>query len=82
MTLRMPQPPVDNESESLKRSITDIINFLRQFHQNGGKHTSFTQAQIDSFITTDYLGTIVFNTDTNESNVSYLDNGDVKWRAI
>ena len=79
---RLPQPPLNKNIDSMHRSVTDIISFLRQTFDNGSKHPDFTQAQIDSFTDKSYLGTILFNNDTNESNVSFLDAGDVKWRAV
>ncbi len=80
--LRLPQPPTDQSNETLRRSLTDIITVLRQILQNGSRHASFTQDQIDSFTDFSFLGTIVQNSDTGESNVSYLDGGVVKWRSF
>jgi len=82
MPLRLPQPPLDNSNERLHRALTDIINFNRQIFEQGAKHPAFTQTQIDNFTEKSFLGTIVFNSTTNESNVAYLDGNDVKWRAI
>ena len=79
---RLPQPPIKNDNASLHRSLTDVITFMRQNYDLGAKHPAFTQAQIDSFTNQNALGTVLFNSTTNESNVSYLDAGDVKWRAI
>lgn len=79
---RLPQPPLNKSPENLHRAITDIINFNRQIFDNGAKHPGFSQSQIDSFTDKSFLGTIVFNTDTNESNVAYLDGSTVKWRAF
>jgi len=79
---RLPQPPVDKNIETLHRSLTDVISFMRQTFDQGSKHPGFTQDQIDSFTDLSYLGTIVFNTTTNESNVSFLDGATVDWRII
>ena len=79
---RLPQPPVNQSNEAIHRSLTDVISFMREIFDNGAKHPGFTQAQIDSFTDLSFLGTIVFNTDTNESNVAYLDGSVVNWRAI
>ena len=82
MPLRLPQPPSTLHPNDLQRSVTDIITFLREFYDRGSKHAGFTQAQIDTFTDPSFLGTVLFNTTTNESNVSYLDAGVVKWRAF
>ncbi len=79
---RLPQPPIKTDNASLHRSLTDIITFLRQNYDAGSKHPSFTQQQIDSFTQQNALGTLLFNSTTNESNISYLDGADVKWRAV
>ena len=79
---RLPQAPVSSDPEAIHRALQDTIRFLRQIFDKGSKHPGFTQAQIDSFTDLSFLGTVLFNTDTNESNVSYLDSGVVKWRAI
>ena len=79
---RLPQPPYEKTNEELHRGLTDIINFMREVYDKGSKHVGFTQAQIDSFTDESFLGTVLFNTDTQESNVSYLDAGTVKWRAF
>ena len=82
MAARLPQPPLGKNSEQMHRSLTDIISFLRQTYDLGSKHQAFTQTQIDSFTNRQFLGTILFNSDTNASNVSYLDGGVVKWREV
>ena len=83
MAARLPQAPFSEDLKALHRSLTDVINFLRQTFDNGSKHVSFTQDQIDQMTDRTALGTIVFNSTTNESNVSYQDmNGDIKWRAF
>ena len=79
---RLPQPPFNKSPEELHRSLTDVITFMRQIFDEGAKHPGFTQAQIDSFTNPNFLGTLLFNTTTNESNISYLDAGVVKWRAV
>lgn len=79
---RLPQSPVSNKEVDFHRSITDIVSFLRETFDNGSRHQSFPQSQIDGFTDQSFLGTILFNTTTNESNVSYLDAGVVKWRAV
>lgn len=79
---RLPQPPMSNDNAELHRSMQDVIRFLRQIFDQGAKHPEFSQAQIDSFTDLSFLGTVLFNSDTGESNVSYLDAGQVKWRAI
>ncbi len=79
---RLPQPPISNDINDIKRSITDIISFLRTIYDNGLKCQSFTQDQIDSFTDQSFLGTRVHNTNSGEQNVSYLDADTVKWRAI
>ena len=79
---KLPQPPINLTNESLKRSINDVVSFLREIYEKGLKYPGFSQAQIDSFTQTSFLGTLLFNTDTNEANVAYLDNDVVKWRAI
>lgn len=79
---RLPQPPTTINNETMHRSLTDVISFLREIYDNGLKYAGFTQDQIDSFTDESFLGTVLFNTTTNESNVSYLDNGVVKWRAF
>lgn len=79
---RLPQPPVDSSNESIKKSLNDVISFMRETFDEGLQFVGFTQAQIDSFTDNKFLGTIVFNTDTQESNVSFLDNGQVNWRAF
>jgi hypothetical protein len=79
---RLPEPPMNASNESLQRALTDVISFMRETFDEGSQHVGFSQAQIDSFTDSKFLGTIVFNTDTNESNVSYLDGGEVKWRAF
>ena len=79
---RLPQPPISNDTAAIKKSLTDIISFLRTIYDNGMKCQSFTQDQIDSFTDQSFLGTRVHNTTTGEQNVSYLDAGIVNWRAI
>lgn len=79
---RLPQPPLDMSNESLHRSLTDLINFNRQIFDNGAKHPSFTQQQINNFTDRSFLGAIVYNSTTNESNVSYLNGSVVDWRPI
>lgn len=79
---RLPQPPISNNNEDMHRSLTDMINFVHEIFDNGAKHPAFTQDQIDGFTDLSFLGTILFNSTTNESNVAYLDSGIVKWRAI
>jgi len=79
---RLPQPPISNNPQDIKQSLSDVIRFMRETYENGSKHQGFTQAQIDAFKDKSYLGTIVFNSDTNESNVAYLDGTEVKWRAF
>ena len=79
---RLPQPPLDNSNESLHRSLTDLINYNREIFDNGAQHPAFTQTQIDGFTTRNFLGTVLFNSDTNESNVSFLDGSTVNWRPI
>ena len=79
---RLPQPPTTENMADIKKSLTDIISFLRTIYDNGLKCQSFTQTQIDSFTDQSFLGTRVHNTNSGEQNVSYLDNGIVKWRAI
>lgn len=82
MALRIPQPPLDDSPQELKRALNDMTTFLRTMFNNGTKQATFTQAQIDGFTDQSFLGTTLFNTDTGESNVSYLDGGVVKWRAF
>jgi len=84
MPARLPQPPVDLANESLHRSLNDLIAFVRQTYDQGSKHQEFTQSQIDQFTDLTNLGTILFNKDTQESNVSYFDSGSnsVKWRPV
>ena len=79
---RLPQPPVTKDMESMHRSIQDTIRFLRETFDTGAKHPEFNQTQIDSFTDLSFLGTVLFNSDTQESNVSFLDSGEVKWRAF
>ncbi len=79
--MNFPQPPLDNSPESLQKGIKDIMNFLMTIHNNGSKQKGFTQGEIDKMTDLSQLQTTVFNTTTNESNVSYLDSGIVKWRA-
>lgn len=79
---RLPQPPISTKNEDIHRSLKDMINFMHEIFDNGAKHPAFTQTQIDSFTDLSFLGTIVFNSTTNESNVAYLDGGSVSWRAI
>ena len=55
---------------------------MREIYEQVLKQTGFTQTQIDSFIDSSFLGTILYNTTTKESNVSYLDGSQVKWRAV
>lgn len=79
---RLPQPPLSNDNPNLHRSLTDIINFIHEIYDNGVKQPSFTQQQIDSFTDLSFLGTILFNSTTNESNVAYLSGSSVAWRAV
>lgn len=79
---RLPQPPTAINNETLHRSLTDVINFMRETYDLGLKQQGFTQTQIDSFTDSSFLGTILFNTTTNASNVSFLDSGVVKWREV
>ena len=79
---RLPQPPMVINNETMHRSLTDVISFLRQIYDNGLKFQSFTQDQINSFTDQSFLGTIVFNSTTNEPNTSYLDGNTVKWRSF
>jgi prepilin-type processing-associated H-X9-DG protein len=79
---RLPQPPLGKTPNDLHRSLTDIISFMRETFDNGAKHPGFSQTQIDSFTDLSFLGTILFNTDTNESNIAYLDGSVVNWRAV
>ena len=79
---RLPQPPLGNDNANLHRSLTDTLNYLHQVWDEGSKHPAFSQTQIDSFTDRQFLGTILFNSTTNESNVSFLDGNDVKWRAV
>ncbi len=79
---RLPQPPISDDMADIKRSLTDIISFLRTIYDNGMKCQSFTQDQIDSFTDLSFVGTRVQNTTTGEQNVSFLDSGVVNWRAI
>lgn len=82
MTARLPQPPLSTNKEDLHRSLTDVITFLRRFYDQGSKHVGFSQAKIDTFTDLSYLGTVLFNTDTQESNVSFLDGSVVNWRPF
>jgi prepilin-type processing-associated H-X9-DG protein len=82
MTARLPQPPVSVDPQDIHRSLTDVVTFLRRFYEQGSKQIGFTQLQIDTFTDLSYLGTVLFNTTTNESNVSFLDGSVVNWRAI
>ncbi len=79
---RLPQPAADKSADSLHRTLSDIIRFMRENYEQGSKHVAFSQTQIDSFTDRNFLGTLLFNSTTNESNISYLDGNDVKWRAV
>lgn len=80
--MNIPTPPLNSTNADLKKSLTDTLNFLQLMFNNGTKHAGFTQAQIDAITNLDQAGTIVFNTTTNESNVSYIETGLLKWRAF
>ena len=83
MASRLPQPPLGQTATQIHRSLTDTISFLRETYDQGSKHQAFTQAQIDSFTSKQFLGTILFNSSTNSSNVSFLNtSGDVEWREV
>ena len=80
--MNIPQAPLNSSNSHLQKSLTDTINFLRLMFNNGTKHAAFTQSQINAITNLDQAGTIVFNSTTNESNVSYVDAGVLKWRAF
>jgi hypothetical protein len=82
MTLKLPKAPITKDNEAIHRSLQDVVSFLRQIFNAGAKHPEFNQTQIDSFTDRSFLGTILFNQDTGASNISYLDNDEVKWREI
>ena len=67
--MNIPQPPINSTNTELHKSLTDTLNFVHTMFNNGTKHASFTQAQINAVTSLDQAGTIVFNTTTNESNV-------------
>ena len=78
----IPQPPLDLSNESLHRTLTDAITFMRERHEQGIKYQSFTQDEINGFTDLSYEGTIVYNSTTRESNVAYVSAGNLLWRAF
>ena len=84
MTARIPKPPLTNDNKALHKHLTDLTNFLQEIYSNGLKHQGFTQAQIDNFTDLSFLGTLVYNEDTGESNISVKNMaGDgVEWLPV
>lgn len=80
--MKTPQPPITADIQTLHKKLTETCLFLQEMHQTGNKFAGYTQDQINAMTTNQDLGKVVFNTTTNESNISYLDTGVVKWRAI
>ena len=78
----IPAAPKTMANIDLHQTLTDVITFLRDVHENGLKFISFTQTQIDNLTDLSYQGTVVYNTTTEEPNTSYLDGGILKWRAF
>ena len=79
---RLPQPPLSLSDHHITRFNADIVRYLRDTFDKGAKHPGFTQAQIDSFTDRSFLGTLLFNTSSNESNISFLKEGVVTWRPV
>ncbi len=75
---RLPQPPITMLPHDLHRSLSDMINFIRQTYDNGSQHTSFTQAEIDTFTDKSYIATILGNSTTGQSNISKRDPSDAE----
>jgi hypothetical protein len=78
----IPQLQLDANISGLTQTVNDIITFLRERNEQGIKFQSFTQEQIDNFTDLSFEGTIVYNTTTQEANVSYVENEELLWRAF
>lgn len=78
----IPQIPLSDSPAELRKTLGDLITFIRERLENGTKYREYSQSQIDSFTDNSWLATLVHNSTTGQPNISFLDAGVVKWKEV